>query len=296
MSKIIFYTDLHHGQYAQKTSEGVNISLWGDYALEMVEALNHYAQTHDYQTIIHGGDESLWTREKEMHKTRANEAKEAITNTTCQVVRAIGNHEPLNYIDRFPKSGIVTDTPIATYLCQPDILKEDGKTIYEHPQSMPMDIINAANNNDGLLIVAGHYAFDRQEQDWPKIYPPNNNVYGYRETLHKQKDFSFEKPIPIDALENPNGQILSLHGHEHRFRLTTHGRFNCLTMPSIVQHDIIRDYGPCGLFCSIEKTKNTLSVQFKKINLHALKPKESTVTDVDIGYMQKHYFRPVAKY
>lgn len=298
MSKIIFYTDLHCGGNHQLINNGKDISLWGELALDMASALNHYAKNNRCDVIIHGGDETFYDEDPGKHFVNAQETKKVICNTSRDVIRAIGNHEPLNpeHMDslNFTPYGAVPNSPLGIFVAQPQIVVENGVTLYEYPESMPQDIINTANKHDGSLIVAGHFAFDRHEQGYPKIYPPER-LYAYRETLNKQKEYSFEQPIPLNQISNPNGQILSLHGHEHRYRLTTQGMFNSLTMPSISQQDALNPGRPCGLFCEIDKDDKTsaFSIIYKKITLNENNHQKYTVRKVSQDYMHDNYHRPV---
>ena len=289
MVKVIFYTDLHHGDIRYDKQGNRDISLWGNFSLPMATALNSYAENNDGALIVHGGDESQFNHDRNKHLQHATEGRKSITDTSCDVILNIGNHEPLPVnFSEFTPHGLYEHDEVSLYVAQPDIVNKNGVTIYEYPLSMPQDIANAVNDHERPLIVSGHFAFDRHEQGYQEFHPPNQ-LYGYHDTLPKQESYSFETPL------EGSGKILSLHGHEHRFRLTKHGNFNCLSMPSIIQDDPLDTGRPCGLFCEIttDDSSGELTVAYKKINLNVDDPKNSLITSVTQEYMQRNYFRAV---
>lgn len=294
MTRIIFYTDIHHGD-VMKALRDSSVNILGPFAIPMQMALNAYAEREEIITLLHGGDETTSIRKPKYPREYLDVSKKMLTVMNAfsgHVIRAIGNHVPIDYIDelRFPPSGLikgVSNCNLNVALYQPVIEKIDGKTIYDyHPERLSSHF-NDREIGQGALIAMGHFAFDRPAAGFPPIHPPSGG-YAYQENSELIRAMLQEKEIAN------SGSVLSLHGHEHRFRLTAAEGFRCLTMPSIVQEDPLNKDRPCGLFVEIDINDSTgeLTFAFKQIHLNEDNPESSKVETVSQKYMRDNYYRP----
>lgn len=293
MTKFIFYTDIHHG-IVMKAARSNSVNILGPFAISMQRALNAYAEKQGIDTLLHGGDEATFIKKQKYPMEHLDATKEmfsVMNEFSGDVIRTIGNHEPTDYINdlSFSPSTLikgVSNSSLNIALCQPSIDLVGKKIIYSYNQNKLCSIFN--NNILKMpLITMGHFAFDRPTQGFPEIHPPNSG-YAYKESA------TFIRTI-LQTIESANqGAVISLHGHEHRFRLTTSEGFRCLTMPSIVQEDRLKEDEPCGLFAEIDlnDTTNALSITFKKIILNTENPEQSEVRKMSQKYMQNYYYRP----
>ena len=288
MTKIIYYCDLHQGPL-HEPSEPTDVRLHGHCAFDMNRALLEYAWHNNIDDIIHGGDESTFVKgDLSHHMRRATLIGGSMQYQAGDLHRVIGNHDP---ITRLKELGFQTESykkqphksKNRIVILQPQIKQTCSQAVYDYHIPRVSRIFPPAHSKTNL-IVASHWALDRMERGYPKIYDPKG--YAYHDNTEELKK----------RLAKHAGEVISLHGHEHRFSLTTTLGFQCLVMPSIIQADIVDENKPCGLFVEIadENEDGSLRFTFKKINLNAENPEVSQIETVDLAYMQR-YHRPVLK-
>ena len=297
MAKFIYYTDLHYGpDIPRQNKHGIN--LLGSTAPYIQDALINYAEKSNIKTIIHGGDETTYHPIPEKWFERAQKASALMQQFNGTMIRVIGNHD---YDARatdlgFEKHSFLTqiDESLPAYILQPTCMHTEQTSLYKYHK-------NDANNlrqhtgtieDSSNLIIAGHWALNRQERGYPEMY--HKIGYAYKDNCNDIKNAL--KALPLKS-------AMTLHGHEHRFALSTlpdRRQITHLLMPSIVQHDINDLTKPCGIFVEInDETKSgQLTWEFKKIlpprdMAHdTLRQRKITVTDLS-HHQMKAYSRPV---
>lgn len=309
MAKIIYFVDLHYGR---KSSDGTlhqrDLSLHGERALDLVHAIHGYAGRNNIDIAVCGGDEANFTPEPGKHLERAQWISSHINRIpTSHVYRQIGNHEPLPHLNRL---GLLSGEKVHNFganklvLLRPEIeLNDEGKAIYSYDGGNAIKEANRQliKKRSSNLILAGHWAFDRQQAEYPRLSHPHDKGYFYQDNLSQLFNFL------CDAGKKEHHSIVSLHGHEHRFRMSQSGSYSCITMPAITQTYIPHDNdnndykGPCGLFVEItdETPDGSLRYNFKQVMLpHWSEPDYDAFDlepkDVPLEYMRK-YERPVMK-
>jgi hypothetical protein len=293
MTKIIYYCDLHSGSLTEASSS-TDVRLYGNYAIDMNQALFAYASVNNVEIIIHGGDESSFVKTSNRsnhHLDRAGFIGDSMNYLQGDLHRVIGNHEPIDHLEEL---GFKTksfrkkiDRRNTLLIYQPTIETTPNGTNYSYDDQKiirPSKSTKPATTN---LIVSSHWAFDRMHRGYPKHY---NKGKGY--TYHDNTE-PLAKVFATHARGN-TARVLTLHGHEHRFSMNDDLGFQCLVMPSIMQADFYYPNKPCGLFAEItdDGPDNELCVTFKKISLDVDDADFSPVKPVSRDYMNK-YFRPV---
>lgn len=290
MSKIIFYTDLHHGRILRAEST-IRLNILGPYAIAMQRALNAYAEKKGITTLLHGGDESSFIKDPKEHNRRAAEIFSVMQEFSGDIIRVRGNHDPekIKRKLRFTRNGLVpnrSDEDLSIIVCQPDIKNVDGKILYQYRPHTFKPASNQIKSTAKSITALAHFAFDRQQVGYPALHPEDSG-YAYIESAQEAcrilKEENIAKP----------GTVISCHGHEHRFRLSKVHGFISLTMPSIVQAEALNPDTPCGLFTEIETKKNgKIHLIFKQISLNEKHPEKSEVQDVSFQHLCEYYYRP----
>lgn len=288
MSKILYYCDLHHGSKRPAYDEK-SVFLHGDFALRLQAAISTYVSQNNIHSIIHGGDEAFFDLDKDRFKARAEEMANSINLTPVPVHRVIGNHEPISYLEEL---GFLTSSfnntadGIPLVVLQPTIHIADKVVHYQYDPDSSLDHIEQVTNGRNI-IVPSHWALDRIPRGYNSVSGSNK---GYR--YHDNTEVISKRLA--EFADGNTSRVLGLHGHEHRFAMTTTLGFTCLTMPSIVQADLDNSDLPCGLFAEItdDGEDGSLRIAFKKITFHSATSDNFTVHDVTKKYMDR-YFRPV---
>lgn len=308
METLIVYTDLHHGPNFEKKAPD-DVAILGSYALQMQQALGQYARLHQIRHMRNVGDRSSFGNEE-----LAREVAQVIHDAEQTITTDIGNHDPYDLAEAL---GFETMTRVMDqYLmpstrlisCHLDREEEVAGVALCHYGHDAGAILEAAQLDDKSVsnrLLFSHWAFDRTARGYPPSSDPNKG-YIYIDNLqgvHKRLS------------ELQQGFALSVHGHEHRFRMCQYGRYTSLVLPSMVQEDIddrtkpLDQKRPCGLFAEISENPNGegLRVEFKKITLATPNdraelatlsgvgsPKDyiGKVTSVDECYMRR-YERPM---
>ena len=293
MRRFIFVTDLHHGpRIDSRDADGV--VLHGNKASAIQRAIINYAHNQNIAVIIDGGDQTTYNIDKRKHLKRAEKPRKISAEFSGLYAQAIGNHDPhceavaygfqprTHRLDQdvLRKSDIVVAQPHIT------TTKYGQKYRYEYDTDEIKTVIEECKNPN--LILAGHFAFNREERNMRKR--TGSRPYEYRDDC--------EGINHIFAAEAAKGrQILTLHGHEHFFSMTEQSGYLCIVMPSVVQSDIDFRHQPCGLFATVtEKKGGEIQVEFKKITLGE-KHKGNKLTpyivtdDIPLAYMRR-YQRP----
>lgn len=297
--KAIFYTDLHKGGL-KEPAISFDVRLHGQMAFDMNCAIFDYAEKNEINDVIHGGDESTFVSgDLAHHMRRATEIQSTMHYQGGDLHRVIGNHDPSSHLAElgFKTQSYKKNNPNSKNwitICQPTIGIQKGQTRYSYDPKAILKNLPSYGTRSNNIIIASHWAFDRMERGYPKVYDIKGYAYHDETNLLKTR-------LKGNARKNIN-RVLSLHGHEHRFSHTVNLGFNCLVMPSIVQANIDNYDQACGLFVEItdEKTPDkSLSWEFKQI----INPRLETdrfgmsevaydVQPVDLDYMRQ-YERPV---
>ncbi|MCI5060529.1 MAG: metallophosphoesterase [Alphaproteobacteria bacterium] len=293
MAKFVYYTDLHHGPDVLRTrKDGVDIL--GSYATCVHEAVLSYAQKEGIKTILHGGDETTFHPIETKWLERAFNAAALMRRFSGHMIRVLGNHDydEAPHLLGLPPNSFLTniEDTLPAYILQPSCRHTGEKWLYEYSKKAAnrLEVHKSEIEKHDTLILAGHWAFDRIERGYPALY--DKVGYAYQDRAD---------PIKAKLQEFDLSHILTLHGHEHRFVLSTtpatktSAKMTHLIMPSIVQHDINDETKPCGLFVVIddESDNGKLSLHFKKVVLSDDR-KTTSVQDVTRQEM-KAYKRPV---
>ena len=309
MTKIIYFVDLHYGR---NSSDGIlhksDLSLYGERAIDLVHAIHGYAGRNNVDIVICGGDEANFTPVPGKHLERAKWISSQIDSIPAShVYRQIGNHEPLAHLTELGLLSSKTAHSInrnQLMLLRPEIsLTDQGKAIYSYDGVSLIDSARKklAQKTSKSLILAGHWAFDRQQAGYPERSHPHDKGYFYQDNLSQLFNFLCDEGRKEQRI------ILSLHGHEHRFRMANSGSYSCITMPAITQTYIPHDNdnndykGPCGLFVEItdETPDGTVRYDFKQVVIPDWKIADYDAFDIEpqdvpLEYMRK-YERPIIK-
>lgn len=296
VDRFIFYTDPHHGPQSGGRSPFDPV-LYGPEALNLQFAINHYANENDIPLIIHGGDECAFTPDLVEHFKRAKEASVPLKSFNGQVIRIAGNHDDQRNLEElgFSKVGIQENIfmPNTKVIVGTDkIIHGDGPPAYTFDEEATCESINASSPERILsTLISAHPAYDQRiVAKYPYEFGPKDKGYVYRQN----SDEIYRTLCELGA-RNP-GTVLSLHGHEHGFRLTDESGYQCLTMPSLVQDDMEKPGRPCGLFCVIERDRITgvFNIYGKQVLLDSntpANPEKATVRDYSLETMNDNYKR-----
>lgn len=279
MSKIIFFTDLHHGGDIIAPADQ-KLSLWGAaWGLPMLKAMIKYGEKTPLTTMMHGGDELTFlhantlsekigipTKKREatqQYLRNAHQTKNLMLSSRLPFARVIGNHDPIGHLDKmgfnrashiFSKSALPHTDII---VCQPTVRFDNGRALYEYDPDHIIALIDESQNPN--LIIGSHWAFDREE-----LGISGKNGYAYTDKTSEIRSY-----LEAQLRDGKKHSVVSLHGHSHRFRLGQTGPIDMLTMPSIVQNDQDMPEFPCGFFVEIEENEHSgeLTLAFKRIRL-----------------------------
>jgi len=298
IDRFIFYTDPHYGPLSGGRSLFDPI-LYGTDALNLQFAIHHFANTNAISLIFHGGDECAFTPDLMEHFKRAHAASIPLRNFDGHVIRIAGNHDyqpGLNELG-FSKAGLqdallMSNTKIIVGTDQ--IIKEDGRPVYTFNEEATCRSINTPSSTGEEILstlISSHAAYDRSIiAKYPYDFGPKDKGYMYRQNA----DQIFETLCELGARKP--GAVLSLHGHEHGFRLSDQSGYRCLTMPSLVQEDMETPGRPCGLFCVIDRDRitGTFNIHGKQVILDKNNPEDpakATVRDYSLKAMNDNYGR-----
>lgn len=279
MSKIIFFTDLHHGgNLLARYDEDVSIygEQWG---LPLLRGLITYAESTPRTTLIHGGDEVTFKKEinrgpnelpyqrrkaaLRQYLANARDISNAAIYSRVYLGRTIGNHDPIKDLDKLGinrtshifSRGAIPNTDII--ICQPRFRREKGKGfIFSYDPDHIIDLIEKSNSEN--LVLSAHWAWDRKKMGI------SGKGYQYEDNTDEIRTYLDEK-LNAGSLNS----VLTLHGHSHRFRMSGREEFATVTMPAISQNDYDMIDLPCGIFAEITINDATgrLSIAFKQLRL-----------------------------
>ncbi|NCO03452.1 MAG: hypothetical protein GW903_04600 [Alphaproteobacteria bacterium] len=289
---LLFATDFHQGPDIRH-----KVSLWGSLADDLHFLTIDFCQREGIGIFMNGGDQSSYNSDITKHHQAAERSYQRAQEFRGFYAHVVGNHEPTqpSWRDKLIRKSYsinqnaMPSTKIIVAQPRIKVIEKAGKKRYRYKYGNKKDgnteiigLIDDITPDQCNLIIGSHFAFDRSKR---KIGNKSNKKSYYVDNTH---DIS-EK---LRAISRFRRSIVTLHGHEHCFSISSTGNLTSLVMPSISQEDVDQPNRPCGLFAVVSECLELgISIEFKKITL----PNIGNTGDAKIETVSPEYMHRYSK-